>query len=274
MSDLGVHERPANTGIKLANPDLYDQLVQHSRTFWNDLPDHYRKYADEDAQEALLGREVVFVDQVHAAMTNLASTREGKITLLLDCDETFVKNEYDSEDNVTTYIRPGLETLLKLLDSTMPDRYDVGLLTSRAQSHLDNELEAPTHGYMRQLESQLNRDFVISSRMGSPIFSQEGLALAPQRLEWDENELAINAIRSIIRPEMIEPILTDDYDRLSTFTSGSHWYDSKLAIVDHLANTYPDRGFVFVDDLPFADSINPSHPQVRGVALRDSAFYL
>lgn len=273
-------------GLEYTDPELYAALVADCEQFWVDRPPHYARYESEGDKEAFVARELAFVERVYNTTTELAETHDGPVTLLLDVDETFAKNEYGGKDGseVTTYVRPALATLFKLLDNKLGDRYDVGLLTSRAHSHLAEELETNEHGYMQHLSDRLNRDFVISSRRGSPIFENEELEETPDGMTHGEHEIAIAALGSILRPEVADAVRAEhahyetmddkdgfDPNALSSLVPREHWYDSKLAILAYLAEKHPDRAFVFVDDLPFPAAIDNTHPQVRGVSLYDGA---
>lgn len=275
------------SGLEYTDPDLYAALVEDCEAFWATRPPHYTRYEQEGDKEAFIAREVAFVERVYDATVELAETHEGPITLLLDVDETFARNEYGGKDGseITTYVRPGLATLFKKLDNKLGDRYDVGLLTSRGHSHLEDELETDAHGYMGHVRERLNLNFVISSRDGSPIYEAETLQEAPDGLSYGYYELALEAIKSIVRPEVAEAALaeqnrfkktddeTDYEDIISSLVPRGHWYDPKLAILAYLAEQHPDRAFVFVDDLPFPVAVDNTHPQVRGVSLYDGATF-
>jgi hypothetical protein len=86
--------------------------------------------------------------------------------------------------------------------------------------------------------------------------------------------LALRAIEKIIRPDMKAHGENNDFEAVERSVDRRHWYDAKLAILQHVADENPGRGFVFVDDLPFPASVDPSHGQVRGVSLHKARFSL
>ncbi len=227
---------------------------------------------DGEQEDELIGKEIAFVDKVLSATMGLAESRSGPVTILFDVDETIARNVYGENGEITTYVRPGLDVLVKQLEEKLGDRFDIGLLTSRAESHLLSELESPT--YTDSIKDRINPEFIFSSRKGSPIYDHEALAEAPLLVDWQEEATALRAIRKIIRPDLKELGEANDFSSIELAVERGHWYDGKLAILQHVADQNPDRGFVFVDDLPFPASIDPSHNQVRGVSLGKEGFYL
>lgn len=220
----------------------------------------------------MLAREVRFIDKVYAATMQLAAECDGPVTVLFDVDETLVKNEYAENNVVTTYVRPGFGVLVEALDDALGERVDIGLLTSRAQSQLEEELASPT--YTQAATSKLNPQFVMSSRDGKLLRGHEALAGVPRYMESSSEKRALEAIQDIVDPELKTVIEANDFGEVLRRVDRAHWYDAKLAILQVLAGDNPERGFVLVDDLPFPAAIDPTHPQVRGVALGDASFSL
>lgn len=245
-------------------------LEKAFEAFWNELPEYLTGRQSDEEKRKALEREVVFVDKVYSAVTQLAETRDGPITILFDVDETLVKDEYGEDDQVTTYVRPGFGVLMQAIDSTLGDRVDIGLLTSRAQSHLDEEIASPS--YTQAVSGKINPDFVISSRDGHLLTGHEALQDAPRSMTAGEELLSLNAIRRIIDPRLASDVEADDWSAIAKRVNRGYWYDTKLAILQHLAQEHPERGFVFVDDLPFPAAIDPEHSQVRGVTVDDAPF--
>ena len=246
--------------------------------FIADLPQRMRERFEEyDAEERdeLVEKETRFIDEVLTATAELAESRSGPITILFDVDDTIAKNVYGEGNEVTTYVRPGLAILIEQLEESMGDRFDVGLLTSRGESHLAKELALPT--YLNAMKDKLNPEFVFSSREGSSVYENEGLMDVPLQIYsgyGSNEELALRAIEKIIRPDMKAHGKAGDFESVERSVDRRHWYDAKLAILQHAADQNPDRGFVFVDDLPFPASIDPSHHQVRGVSVYRAMFSL
>lgn len=275
MSSFGSPEGAPDPNLADSNPELYAELLERCDVYWDARPECVKKYEDPLDKPEFVEREVAFIDMVHGAVHDLAVTHPGPITVLLDCDETFVRNDYGTVPE-TMHVRPGTDILVEALetDEAVADRFDIGLLTSRAQEHLDEEVVSHEFGYMKHLGDRLNPEFLVSSRPNSPIYEPERLGYVPEYGSGIDAERAVAAVRSIIRPEIAESALSHDHEGILAVVNRGHWYDPKLAIVAHLAETHPDRGFVFVDDLPFPASIDPAHPQVRGVALgSDAGFY-
>lgn len=266
-------EPQAVRSFEQTHPELYAVLAEDCARFWSELSDEDRARSDRDA---FIASEIGFIERAYGAITSLAATHEGRITLLLDVDETFVRNKRLTYGGEVTamYVRPGLNTLLTMLDAdaTVGDRYDIGLLTGRSYSQLAEEYANPQYGYMQRLGERLNPDFIISSEPNSPIYEQESLQGIPQAVITGEEDWCVDAIRSIMRPEMIEPALAGDREALERLVYRGVWYNSKLPILAYLVETYPDRGFVYVDNDPYADTIDPTHSRVRGVALGEAAF--
>lgn len=277
MSSTSDYERRHGEGFERTHPALYASLLEDCAQFWDERLERYKEGDGDEVWQTFVDREAQFVDMVHSAVSGLAASREGPLTLLLDIDETFLANEYEptrKKRAIAMHVRPGMDTLIRLLDASLGDRYDIGLLTFRPQSELDSERATHAYGYMQRLGNRLNQEFVISSHPDSLVYTQGTLPSVPRKLKWGEGELAVKAVRSILRPELVEPATAGDTTALTQLVMGGRWYDGKLAVLAHLAAAHPERGFVFVDDKPYAASIDPNHPQVRGVALQDAAFLL
>jgi hypothetical protein len=255
--------------------DLQTRVSDSVDAFIAGLPERMRKGYEEydgEGRREFIEREMAFVDQVLTATTELAESRTGPITILFDVDDTIARNVYGEGNEITTYVRPGLTILMERLEESVGDRLDVGLLTSRAESHLVQEMASPT--YLSAMKDKVNSDFIFSSREGSSVYNHEALAQAPHGLDMGMESVALRAIEKIIRPDMKAHAEAGDYDSVERSVDRCHWYDAKLAILQHVADQNPDRGFVFVDDLPFPASVDPSHGQVRGVSLHKARFSL
>lgn len=216
-------------------------------------------------------REIAFATAVVRAASELTTCSRGLLTILFDLDETLIRTRFTSNETQTTHTRPSIGCVLKLIEAMTDDNYEVGILSSRGHSHLESELEAPS--YTTVLGNRLNRQFVISSRPGSPILKTEALRDAPTMLDDRTEPQALAAIQHVVDPLLAIAIKDEDYKTIGTMVSGMRWYDTKLAIVDHLAQTHPERSFVCVDDLPFPAAIDPRHHQVRGVSLGEAASF-
>lgn len=140
-------------------------LEQAFEIFWDGLPEQTAaRLSDLDKQTAL-EHEAAFVDKVYSAVSQLAETHEGPITALFDVNETIARNTFGRDGSMTTFVRPGFGVLVRALNQTFGERIDFGLLTSRAQSHLEEELTSPS--YTQAIVGKINPDFVISSRDGN-----------------------------------------------------------------------------------------------------------
>lgn len=255
-------------------PELHASLIERGSGFWDMYPDVDASYYVPEDKDRFIEREVAFVDKIVHAVDSLSVVHEGPLTLLLDVDETFILTRYHGDSGTTSHIRPALQTLLEVLDDRYTGRYDVGLLTSRAQSHLDDEMAKSGHGIYGHIGERLNPKFVVSSRPSSPIFAQEELRRTPLSMVYGHELDNIRAMDRIVRPEVKAMGESIDQSVLDAIVTQGYWYDMKLPVLQYLADTNPDRGFVFVDDMPFPAMVDPAHPQVRGVALGAASFYM
>ena len=236
------------------------------------MRERFEEY-DSEEKDGLIEKEIGFINKVLTATTELTESRPGPITILFDVDDTIARNVYGEDGEVaTTYVRPGLAVLMEKLEASIGDRFDVGLLTSRGESHLAEEMASPT--YLSSMKDKVNPDFIFSSREGSSVYNHEILERVPLEVHMGKEALALRAIEKIIRPDMRAYGEANDFESVERAVERRHWYDAKLAILQHVADQHPDRGFVFVDDLPFPASVDPLHHQVRGVSVRHASFSL
>lgn len=245
-----------------------DQIATGFDAIYADMTPREREMYEEYKDDSIEA-DLRFIDVVSATVGKLAAKNTDPITVLYDVDETLVNNIYGSDDSVKTVVRPALPILSSLLDEQHGGRLSYGLLTSRAQRHLDNELKTPT--YTASFADKIDSQFVMSSRDGQ--FVAENPFLRGGMVIGREQEY-IDALQPIIDPRVIEAVTNHNTQELCTLVGRGHWFDAKLGVLaaTHLDN--PDRNFVFVDDLPFPAAIDPNHPQVRGVALGSASFSL
>jgi hypothetical protein len=163
-------------------------------------------------------------------------------------------------------VRPAFEAVINNLDKLLPGRIEVGLLTSRGQGHLDEEKTTPT--YLSEVQKYVNPDFLVSSRDGAIVSTSEDMYVLDYGNSDDKERLPF--VDKIIKPE-IKQIIQEQGE----YTKEWHWFDKKLAVLAILAEQHPERAFVFVDDMAFADSILETGDRVRGVRVyEDAGFFL
>lgn len=254
---------------------LRDDLNAAFDSFWENIPPELYERRDEEDREERLQSEHAFVGKVLDATASLADSHDGPVTILFDLDETVVKKPICRDENAV-FVRPGFGIVMNALNERYGDRVDFGILTTRGESHLQSELAQPETLPEIFAHSRINPDFVISSRAERPrssIYDAAGMEDVVTYAHLGEESLALASIRKIVRPEIAAAVdegrALDMYDLVPR----GDWYDSKLAIVAHLADTNPDRGFVYVDDMGFPASIDNDQPRVRGVHLGYDAMF-
>ncbi len=187
--------------------------------------------------EEVIYREKQFALNVAYAGLLMSERHSGIVTLLADVDQTFTENS-----GIT--IRPAFPFALNILYKELGNRLEVGLLTTNRQEGINDNLPI----YFKGVDARVNSDFVISSRE---------MEEADPRLQQavDNDNYAI--VRDIVEPQVIEDTQAGELSDI--------WFGTKLIILQELARQHPERSFVFVDDLIWADVIQDMHRQVRGL---------
>lgn len=277
---LHPHETERATGPTSSGErvDFDEPLRQVFDVFWDDLPDKFKnpQYMEaQDYKNRLFDREVVFINMVYSAVSQLADRWDGPITVLYDLDETLVASKWTEEAGEkirTQYVRPGFTTLTQILEERFGGRISSGILTSRGQEYLDGEMG--TDEQLKVIQERISSDFMFSSSNGGLMTNNEEFNEIPIMQEDDESDLALNAVKNILNPEVADAIRADDHDKIIEIVRSGRWYDPKLAIAQYVAKMNPKRGFVIVDDFPFPNSIDKNHPRLQGVSVRDAIFHL
>ncbi len=260
------------------SPELRSEIEVAFDKYWSDAAagkDEYWGADDlEEERKKALERELGFARKVTSAATEMANRHSGPVVLLFDVDETIARNEYTSgSDDFITYVRPAFAPTLAVLRTELGDRLEVGLLTSRGESHLDEQLENPT--YLTDAMDIVNPEFVLSSQTDSRVFKQtiqdtdgdtyEDWDHDLKRLDHRERE-ALAYCEDILKPEIVQEVTDEGYS-----DTNPDWWNIKLAILQKVAANHPERAFVFVEDLWCADSVRDDHPQVMGVHVDEDA---
>lgn len=263
-----VEQRLATGDDDSFTPELAQSVTVASRDFFERECPPLPLYPGQDLEalseehaedtELFVERELAFTRNVLGGLAAMAARREGSLVLLFDVDDSIAKNRFDRDGNPKdTVIRPSFPLLMQTISQQYPDRVEVGLLTSRAQSHVDAEMASPT--YLDSAQSLLNPEFGISSRDGTAVSSEEATMLT----QWSTFEDRYAAVESLLDPAKVSAEQEPYWD----------WFDAKLLALDALAKQYPDRGFMVVDDYQFTTAIDPNHPQVHGVRVGEESFF-
>lgn len=259
-----------------------DEAYKH---FLDDIPDAYRRSAESQwrDREKQAESDKQFFRNVYNAAMELAESNEGSIAVLFDIDDTLAKAIYDDEtgNERLDVLRPVIPILANALTEKLGDRLHIGLLTTRGQTHLDDELAHPS--YTTPLTEQMDPQFVIGTNTRymtdrSPENLEELDHITNRARSWVADNLieriapALNLIRPILDPELEPAIVEDDYATLRDRIGGGVWADVKLAVLAQLAEQHSDTAFVFVDDRESVRAINPNHSRVRGVCAYETMF--
>lgn len=226
-------------------PDITAELQDSFLPYWHELSkQNYGTNTlpgNDDFREAFQ-KELRFFEKVYDAATTMGERHHGTVTVLFDVDETLIEGEL---------VRPSFSILARHLHETLGDRVEIGLLTTKPQAHVDEEAISPT--YMADLSGLTNPDFFISSRHWEKSYPHL------QTVAYGDDLDAKLAAAG----DLIDPAITAE--TVAGRMSPNTWYHTKLAILADLADSCPDRSFIFVDDLASADVIRDDHAQVAGV---------
>ncbi len=240
--------------------EMYIAIDEAFDHFWSQEFQPSKHLAAEDIaerREKAINRERVFAQKVCDAVLNMATLSDGVVTILFDVDETIVK-KYFTDTGMRDVVRPAFTPVIKALDSVLGDRLEIGLLTSRGQSKLDEELVQPT--YLGEVIHKINPDFVISSSDGVIARNSEIDYLE----RWGTQKQRLDALEGFVDPVKVQEV---------EMNSRYGWFSNKLLIIQELVRHNTDRFFIFVEDLPCASVIDPSNPRARGVQMEDSEFF-
>lgn len=251
------------------DPEIENKMLTDFDLLWEQIGKEETQYYDSEEIDAkrvkMLEREKTFVSKVTEVTLELSKEHEGTITLLFDVDETIAKNLLFSDPPMTV-VRPAFEAVIKNLDKLLPGRIEVGLLTSRGQSHLDEERTTPS--YLTGVQKYVNPIFLVSSRDGNIVTKNEDMQVLDYGNSDDKKRLPF--VETIIKPEIKQAI-----QEHGEYTKEWHWFDKKLAVLAILVQQHPERAFVFVDDMAFAESIVETGDRVRGIRVyEDAGFFL
>lgn len=246
---------------------LYDAVADSFETAWSATRTAGRTRTPEEIEQrrqAGLQRELAFTDQVFDAVSQAADQHPDlPVTLLLDVDETFVKKEVTIDGTMVDTVRPAFAPLVETLRQVCDGRLSVGLLTARAQSHLDEELDAPT--YLREVRELVDPAYVISARDSS---LAQDLAHSTGHFSNLPRERIMEICGPLLNPELD---LQDESTIRNITTSRVGWIDAKLPIIRELVDSTPERAFVYVDDAQATAVIDPNYaPTLTPVHLSPS----
>lgn len=250
------------------DPDLQAAIAHDSQLLFAEYSrrvDEY--YTEEDQAEdrhEFVKRELAFTAKVLGGITLLAQRHSGKVAALFDVDETLAKNRYLGGNDYFTITRPSLPHLFGAINEQLGDQVEAGLLTSRAQIHVDQEAQEPT--YTKSAVHLINPDFMISSRDGSiikPDDKEARYAIEMATLGYGGYEMQYDAVSSLLNPQ--------EFSR--TQEVYSNWFDPKLIVLKHLVESHPDYAFAHTDDLPFVTSIDPDNPRLKGIHLDSESYF-
>lgn len=237
---------------------------------WKTIPRSPYRSNEENTEDygSALTREHAFADRVFAAAHEVEDKASGPITLLFDVDETIVKKYFGFDaDSGTDVVRPALSSLVKALAESLGGRCEIGLLTTRGQAHLEQELRTPT--YLAGVVDKVNPDFVISSRDGERAnhFSDH---VYRNHVSFREE------LGDFLNPGIIKEDDMDTWRAVRAVTNSPlAWDGKKLPILKQLVEEYPDRPFVYVDDAASASVINSEFSdRLATVQVYDDAAFL
>lgn len=227
--------------LPIFNPEEFStELSAAFDVFWtqeSELNWRVEEAGPEDKQR-YLERELRFGTAVVVGAVALAAVHEGPVAVLFDIDETIAYKNYDEEEP-RTIIRPAFPLVAAELKRLLGERLDIGILTGRGQSHLDEELSTPTT--LSAVMDVVEPDLVMSAR---------------------EDSVLAYAIDG------------DNYAKLAerisgTLLSGSEGYDittiRKGYILQACVDMHPDTAFMIVDDHRWVNDLNPDNPRVAGI---------
>jgi|GEM_PF-6576884 len=228
---------------------LATEIATAFDAFWAaEVPLNYHlENADEATKQRYLDGEMRFVEQVLETTLNLAASNNGPVTVLFDLDETIALNK-DYDATPRHLVRPSFPVLAEELKRRLGSDVDIGILTGRGQSHLNEEMANPQ--VLTDILSAVNPDMVHSVR---------------------EDGILASAIAEVTSSE------ASQYDTLDwQCVERYDVYTVRKALMLHkLTEMYPDRAFVCVDDHQWVTRLNPDNPRVRGVhATGETMFFV
>lgn len=258
------HEAPTgeNGRLSLTLVDrAHEEIDQRLDDFWqNEGSSLYLNSRHAPMRRELVKRrERAFATQLIGTVLKIADAHSGNIALMFDVDETIATKRALAEEK-ERFTRPSLDIVIGILEETLGERLEIGILSTRGQASLDTEKQNPT--YLKDIIGRVNPAYVISSRDGAMALSFKD-TLGHSQLKKDERE----TIRSFVDPQVVET------DFRGSFDIGSHGI--KPFVLKELVDSHPDTYFVAVDDHEWVKEINPEYPRVKGVHLDDeSSFFL
>jgi hypothetical protein len=193
-------------------------------------------------------REVKFGTVIAAGALALAAAHDGPITVLFDIDDTLACVTYDDGEPRTS-LRPSFPLIATELKRLIGDRLNIGLLTSRMQSHLDEERSKPTT--LKGVIDAVNPELIVSSREDGEYASRIDEFTDEQRTKVGETMLwGVEGYKQGLSTDIIRKGWT----------------------LHLLTEIYSDNAFLVVDDHQWVNDINPDNSRVAGIHVTDTLF--
>jgi hypothetical protein len=253
-----VLEGPSINTLQKTEASYQDSLISNGFDDFFEAINAGTEFASPEekstARTEALERELSFIQKVTDAADEMAKRHDGSIVMLFDVDESL--RHVDPEGTASNMVRPAFLVAANGIREQLGDRLEIGLLTTRPQASLNQELSDPK--VLSGVEDMINPTLLISSRDAE--LNSPWLQYLQKCEDAGDTEALLGAVRSVIAPEFTEQAKNGE-------VNSTYWFDLKLAIVDHLVEAYPDKAFVVIDDRPFVEAIDPDSSRVIGVSV-------
>ncbi len=230
----------------------------------------------EDEFEGFRSREQRFIEKIWEQIENLVKVGQKNIAVLFDIDETIGRAHYDSNNNVSTILRPAVQPLFDELNIWEKEGVstDLGILSTRGPEQLRRQLSEEHH--LQSVASLLSSELIFGTKELADL-DEEAYFMADrlsngmeQEAVWLEfQERCGTFLNAAMLDEYVRPGDQSNREwRRSNLLSSADFH--KLLFIDVIMKKYPDKAFLVVDDINYPKYLD--HPRLKGVCLDGEKF--
>lgn len=241
----------------LATPMLTE--AHHFDTGWGEMvrsriihTNYAARLGIEGADEylAMEERELRFFHRVYEAGLEMAEGHDAPVVLLFDVDQT-VSEINDQGERV---VRPAFQLVAGALRAALGDRLRIGLLTTVDSRHVrDTCFEGID-------PDSIADEFVIDVRR---YFKKPGFGLDVEEIAQATSDEMLERVGTVLHPVLEQGLADGRLAPQAVYSEG------KFEIMNNLQTNpqpgYEQARYLLIDNMLYADMINPYHPYLRGL---------